>query len=85
LSVRRKPGTVVKPLGGYDMKKLLAAIVAGMFAVTATAPVFAADKKDEAKKEQKKGEGKKKAEPKKKGEDKKKAEPKKKGEDKKKK
>lgn len=26
------------------MKKLLAAIVAGMFAVTATAPVFSADK-----------------------------------------
>ena len=38
------------------MKKLLAVIVAGMFAVTATAPVFAADKmeKTEKKAEEKK-------------------------------
>jgi hypothetical protein len=64
------------------MKKLLAAIVAGMFAVTATAPVFAAEKKDE--KKAMKSE-KKKAEPKKKGGEKKKAEPKKKGDEKKKK
>jgi Spy/CpxP family protein refolding chaperone len=57
------------------MKKLLAAIVAGMFAVTATAPVFAAEKKDE--KKPMKAE-KKKAEPKKKPEAKKKADEKKK-------
>jgi hypothetical protein len=55
------------------MKKLLAVIVAGMFAVTATAPVFAADKME---KKEKKAETKKKAEPKK-AETKKKAEPKK--------
>jgi hypothetical protein len=52
------------------MKKLLAAIVAGMFAVTAAAPVFAADKME------KKADTKKKAEPKK-ADTKKKAEPKK--------
>lgn len=32
------------------MKKLLAAIVAGMFAITATAPVIAQEKKADAKK-----------------------------------
>jgi hypothetical protein len=53
------------------MKKLLAAIVAGMFAISATAPVFAADKME------KKADSKKKAEPKKKGEDKKKTDKKK--------
>jgi hypothetical protein len=57
------------------MKKLLAAIVAGMFAVTATAPVFAADKME--KKSEKKADSKKKAEPKKKSEDKKKSDKKK--------
>jgi hypothetical protein len=52
------------------MKKLLAALVAGAFAITATAPVFAADKmekKDKAKSEKKKDE-KKKADKKKKDE-----------------
>jgi hypothetical protein len=64
------------------MKKLLAAIVAGMFAVTATAPLFAAEKKDE-KKPMKAEKKPMKAEPKK--TEKKKAEPKKKGDEKKKK
>jgi hypothetical protein len=41
------------------MKKLLAAIFAGLFAISMTAPVVAQDKKDAAKKEMKKGEGKK--------------------------
>jgi hypothetical protein len=40
------------------MKKLLAAIVAGLFAVSVTAPVVAAEKKDE-KKMEKKSDGKK--------------------------
>ena len=55
------------------MKKLLAAIVAALFALGTTAPVFAADAKDEKKevkketkkKETKKKEGKKKKEEKK--------------------
>ena len=60
------------------MSKLLITLLAAVFAAVTVTPVaFAADKKDEAKKEQKKGEGKKKAEPKKKGEGKKKAEEKK--------
>ena len=54
------------------MKKLLAAIFAGVFAVAMTVPVIAQDKKDGAKKEMKKGEGKKAEGKKKKGEDKKK-------------
>ena len=53
------------------MKKLLAAVFAGLFAVSMTAPVVAQDKKDTAKKEAKKGDGKK-AEGKKKSEEKKK-------------
>jgi len=60
------------------MKKLLAAIVAGIFAVTATAPVFAQEKKKEEKKaapEKKKAE--KKAAPEKKKAEKKKDEKKK--------
>jgi len=36
------------------MKKLLAAIFAGLFAISMTAPVFAADKKDEQKSAKKK-------------------------------
>ncbi len=35
------------------MKKLIAAILAGLFAVSVTAPVFAQDKKDEKKMEKK--------------------------------
>jgi hypothetical protein len=68
------------------MKKLLSVIVAAMFAASTAfiAAPAGAQMKDEPKKEMKKGEGKKKAEPKKKGEGKKKAEPKKKGEGKKK-
>jgi pentapeptide MXKDX repeat protein len=42
------------------MKKLLAAIVAGMFAITATAPVFAADKMEKKEKSEKKKDAKKK-------------------------
>ena len=57
------------------MKKLLAVIVAGMFAVTATAPVFAADKME---KTEKKADKKKAAPEKKKADSKKKAEEKKK-------
>jgi Ni/Co efflux regulator RcnB len=78
-----EPGTKVNPLGGNDMKKLLAAIVAAVFAAVTVTPVaLAADTKDEGKKVQKKGEGTKKSEgkkgtPKKKGEGKKKAEEKK--------
>ena len=75
----------INPPGGNKMKKLLAAIVAGIFALSAVPAVFAAKhemKKDEVKKEAKAE--KKKAEPKKKGEEKKKAEPKKKGDEKKK-
>ena len=53
------------------MKKLLAAIFAGMFALTTASAVMAQDKKDGAKKEQKKGEGKK-ADGKKKADEKKK-------------
>ena len=50
------------------MKKLLAALVAALFALGTTAPVFAADAKDEKKemkKDAKKKEGKKKEEKKK--------------------
>jgi len=52
------------------MKKLLIALVTGMFALTATAPVFAADEKKMEKKDEKKKDEKKKDE-KKKGEEKK--------------
>ena len=72
----------IKPPGGNKMKKLLAAIVAGIFALSAVPAVFAA--KHEMKKEEAKKEEMKKAEPKKKGAEKKKAEPKKKGDTKKK-
>ncbi len=59
------------------MSKLLITLLAAVFAAVTITPVaFAADKKDEAKKEQKKGEGKKKSEGKK-SEGKKKAEEKK--------
>jgi pentapeptide MXKDX repeat protein len=53
--------------GGNNMRKTLAAIFAGLFALSITAPVIAQDKKDEAKKEMKKGEDKKKDEMKKDG------------------
>jgi len=47
-------------LGGNEMKKLLAAIVLGLFAVSATAPVIAQDKKkDDTKKAAPKGDAKK--------------------------
>ena len=42
-----------------NMKKLLAALFAGLFAISMTAPVVAADKKDEKKSTAKKSEGKK--------------------------
>jgi hypothetical protein len=41
------------------MKKLLAALFAGLFAISMTAPVVAADKKDEKKSAAKKSEAKK--------------------------
>jgi hypothetical protein len=51
---------------GFSMSKLLTALVAAVFAVVTVTPVaIAAEKKDEAKKEMKKGEGKKESEGKK--------------------
>ena len=49
------------------MSKALSILVAALFAVGATTSVYAQAKDEKAKKEQKKGDGKKKAEPKKKG------------------
>jgi Ni/Co efflux regulator RcnB len=55
----RRPETVNNyPSGGDAMKKLLAAIVAGMFALTSVSAAIAADKKEE-KKEMKKADAKK--------------------------
>jgi hypothetical protein len=48
--------------GGDSMKKLLAAIFAGMFALTTASVVVAAEKKEDTKKDSKKKDEKKKAE-----------------------
>jgi hypothetical protein len=54
-------GTIANSSSGGDkMKKLLAAIFAGMFALTTASAVIAADKKEDTKKDSKKKDSKKK-------------------------